>query len=713
MDGGHWKSRLKKSLPYSDMTIAGVLTLAFYSLASYFDFHETLHAVAEGHEWMEMDELTLTSLFMICLLVIFSLRRNKELSTEIKRREEAEARSREERQNLEAIFSATPYSIVIIDMEKTILYANRAALDIMGYESLSQVVGRRCNDSFCPAEVDQCPILDLGHKMDRSEKLLISKDGTRVPILKSVVPFKFDGEDVLLEAFVDISEYKRSEAFLKDILESIDEAFVVVDRDFRILSANKAYRMQCKVNAGEVNGHPCYKASHGYHKPCSQEGEECPVEATFKSGQPHTTLHIHKDTNGENMYVEVKAYPLRDPNGNIEAAIELISDITDRLKLEEQLRHSQKMEAIGTLTGGVAHEFNNVITAILGFSEFLQDELAPETKLRKYADYITSSANRAARLTESLLAYSRKQITHSEAADLNKVLEAMGSFIRTLAGDKVKLDISLWHSPLIAIADPAQIEQVIINLSVNSIEAMQDGGTLSISSEHLKLDEAMVLRQSTVPPGEYALIRFVDTGSGIEENVMPKIFEPFFTTKDVGQGTGLGLAMVYGIVKKHNSFIDVDSQPGQGTTFSVYIPLGGQIEPTDQAVIIEEPRGGSETILLAEDDDAVRELMNHALMSAGYRVISARNGKEAVDAFNSNRDSINLLLFDLSMPEMDGMKAYEQIARTAPDIRVLFVSGYLSDHMRKGKINEKGSYRYLLKPVSPRELLRNVRSMLG
>lgn len=707
-----WKSWLKHKSLFTETGFLAALTISFYALASRFDLHDRLHNFYRYYEWLEMEGLALTGVFLSILLVMLLLRRHRDLRLEITRRRIAEALSSEEKHTLQAIFDATPYGMVIIDKGKSILYANRAALKAMGYDHQSQVLGRICNDSFCLADDDKCPILDLGQQMDRSEKLLLTKDGTRIPILKTVVPFNLDGEKVLLEAFVDISEHKKSEALVRDILESIDEAFVVVDREFRILSANKAYCKQSKIHQNNVKGMPCYNISHGFRRPCNQEGEECPVETTFRTGLPHTTLHTHRNSGGENIYVEVKAYPLRDLNGEINAAVEIISDITDRLKLEEQLRHSQKMEAIGTLTGGVAHEFNNVITAIMGFSEFLQDALPRDGELRKYADYITSSANRAARLTQSLLAYSRKQITHAQPTDLNEVLETMGGFLRTLAGTRVELEMSLCEAPLVAVADASQIEQVIMNLTANSMEAMPDGGALSISSRSLLLSEAKVLNQTTIPPGYYALIRFSDTGAGIPETVMPKIFEPFFTTKDVGQGTGLGLAMVYGIVKKHDSFIDVESRPGKGTAFSLYIPLSGEHKPENIPATREEPRGGSETILLAEDDAPVRELMEYALKAAGYRVITAKNGREAVEAFHAHGEKVDLLLFDLSMPDMDGLKALEAIHRTEPGAQVLFVSGCLSGDMRTRKIKDNG-YGYVLKPISPRELLVNVRHVLG
>jgi CheY-like chemotaxis protein/two-component sensor histidine kinase len=369
------------------------------------------------------------------------------------------------------------------------------------------------------------------------------------------------------------------------------------------------------------------------------------------------------------------------------------------------------MEAIGTLTGGLAHEYNNIMTAILGYGEFLRDALEKGSDLREYADMITASAERAARLTDGLLAYSRKQVTLMEATDVNEVIRATERYLSSLVSEGIELVVELADGNLTVLGDKAQMEHVLINLATNAIDAMPEGGTLTIRSRRAEYGSDVVEHHARITAGTYAVIAIADTGGGIDKKTQEKIFEPFFTTKEVGKGTGLGLSMVYGIVERHGGCVSVESDVGKGTTFEVYLPLR-EIRQEKVASPSPEPTpGGSETVLLAEDDEVVRNLIKSVLAGAGYAVIEAVDGEEAVRKFMENREDIDLLLFDVAMPGKDGSDAYREIKQVNADVRMVFVSGYPSEDVRTKTIRDEGN-TLVSKPVKPKELLRVIRLAL-
>ena len=400
--------------------------------------------------------------------------------------------------------------------------------------------------------------------------------------------------------------------------------------------------------------------------------------------------------------------------GELARNFNIMSDaLEEKSRIEEQLKHSQKMEAIGTLTAGVAHEYNNIMTSIIGFGEFLQEDIGTDSPLREYVDDILISARRATDMTRSLLAYSRKQITHMEALVVNEALSSVHRFLSKLVGEGIELRFLSPAHDLTIMADRSQLEQVFINLSTNALDAMPLGGTLTIKLETVKLENMPELPQAKFEPGTYVLISVTDTGVGMDEKSKEKIFEPFYTTKGIGKGTGLGLSMVYGIIKSHNGYIHVDSEPGKGSDFKVYLPqiepAGLEVEPA--ATLIAET--GTETVLIAEDEELVLKLMKKTLEKAGYRTITAIDGEDAVQKYSRYKNEIDLLFFDVAMPEKDGEQAYEEIRKTDPDVKVIFISGYgeLNDPRIRSILNN--GKLLLNKPVNTNELLRKIRTVLG
>lgn len=389
---------------------------------------------------------------------------------------------------------------------------------------------------------------------------------------------------------------------------------------------------------------------------------------------------------------------------------ELQTEIAERKQAEEQLRQSQKMEAVGTLAGGVAHDFNNILTAIMGYGTILRMKMEEGTLLSGYLDDILAAAERAATLTHGLLAFSRKQELTPRPVNLNEIVGRMRNLLQRVIGEDIEFRTMLAGEQLTVMADSGQLEQVLMNLAANSRDAMPDGGMLTIRTE--RVDVRDELAGSSLKPGRYAVISVSDTGTGFDEAMKQRIFEPFFTTKEVGKGTGLGLSMVYGIIKQHNGEIDVYSEPGKGTAFRIYLEL---VEPKAEKVEAALPAptaGGKETILVTEDDADVRRFMRHTLEEFGYTVIEAADGEEAIGRFSAHRDGFQLLILDVVMPKINGKEVFEEIRKMKADTRVLFSSGYPADIIQGKGILEAGA-PFVQKPVTLHILLAKVREALS
>jgi PAS domain S-box-containing protein len=506
--------------------------------------------------------------------------------------------------------------------------------------------------------------------------------------------------------------HDKAEELIRNILQSVGEGFSVIERDYRIVIANRAFGCQSKMPVEDITGKHCYEISHRTDRPCHESGEECPTKHTFDTGQPHTVIHTHRDRDGNPLYVEVRSYPMHDESGNVVSVIEVTNDITEKRKLEDQLRQSQKMEAIGQLAGGIAHDFNNILTAIIGYSNLLQMKMSEDDPLRADIDQILSSCHRAAHLTQSLLAFSRWQIIHPKPVRLNEIVKRVAKLLLRLIGEDVVLKTTLADKDLTIMADSGQIEQVLMNLATNARDAMPEGGILSIGTELVKLDDMFIkMHGYNIKPGMYSLLSVTDTGAGMDEPTRKRIFEPFFTTKELGRGTGLGLSIIYGIVRQHNGIVNVYSEPGKGTKFKIYLPMIVSVIEEIEVGALPPPRGGTETLLVAEDDKEVRGLMKVVLDRFGYKVIEAVDGEEAITKFKENKDKIDLAILDVVMPKKDGKMAHEEIKNVRPEIKAIFLSGYRTDIIDKKGVLEEG-VNFIQKPISPNELLRKVREVL-
>jgi two-component system cell cycle sensor histidine kinase/response regulator CckA len=435
--------------------------------------------------------------------------------------------------------------------------------------------------------------------------------------------------------------------------------------------------------------------------------------AVMSSGQPKIIAE-EPVTNpaGETRWFQTIKVPLRSPAEGTATLLGVATEITERKRLEEQLLQSQKMEAVGQLAGGVAHDFNNILTAIVGYTDLLASELASNVRQLEDLEEIRKAARRAAALTRQLLAFSRKQVLEPRIIDVNAVVLNLDKMLRSLISENIELKTDLADNLGAARADPNQIEQVIMNLAINARDAMPDGGTVTIETGNVTLDDAYAAQHVSVIPGEYVMLAVSDTGCGMDEKTKSRIFEPFFTTKPAGRGTGLGLSTVYGIVKQTGGNIWLYSEPGKGTTFKIYLPaIAALPEDIGKVAPAEAPRRGAGTVLVVEDDEQLRRLTHRALDAQGYTVLVADRGGTALDIARRHKGEIDLLLTDVIMPDTNGRKLAETIRAARPGMRVLYMSGYPDGAIASHGMLEPG-VAYLAKPFTTEAITRKVREVL-
>ncbi len=618
------------------------------------------------------------------------------------------------------IFETASDGIVLLEKDEGhIVQGNEAVEKMLGYPA-ADYIGKRLQDIGIPLDMSDFPAI-----MQNLEKKGI--------LIYENVPVKTkSGPDVTTDIYLvdrtqlvqcnirDVSARKlvedkltESEEFTRNILQTVDEGFVVIDPEYRVIAANRAYLESVGKPLKEVIGKHCYEVSHYRDKPCNEEGiSVCPVAHTFQTGEHSSSLHTHYDQTGAPVYVETKSFPLKDESGKVVSVIEIINDITARKKLEAQLLQSQKMEAVGTLAGGIAHDFNNILNVIMGYGTMVMGTLAAGSQSQDDMREVLSAADKAAGLTKKLLVFSRKQAVDVKPLNVNELIFGLQKMLARIITENIEFNLELVDQPLIVLADGGQIEQVLINLAANARDAMSAGGRLTICTGQVELDEEYVAAYGYGKPGMYALLTVADTGQGMDAETQKKIFEPFFTTKTVGKGTGLGLAISYGIIKQHNGYIKVYSEPGQGTAFKIYLPLSDVASlPETKSEGVVPVKGGEETVLVAEDDGALRNLSRIVLESFGYTVITAENGEEAIAGFMENRKHIDLVLLDMIMPKKNGKEVGEAIRKASPGMKIVFMSGYTMDIVTNKELLEAG-FDFIQKPFQSKDLLTKVREVL-
>ncbi len=499
---------------------------------------------------------------------------------------------------------------------------------------------------------------------------------------------------------------------LESIFSSIPDGISVLDRELRILMVNSAMERWYQ-HAMPLVGKKCYEVYHLRKMPC----EVCPSLRTLKTGKTAVETKALQDKDGTIIgWHDLYAFPLFDiESGELTGVIEYVRDITaqrraedEAKKLAEQLAQSQKMEAVGRLAGGVAHDFNNLLTVIVGRSDMLRREIPDAHPWAREMTEILEAAQRAASLTQQLLAFSRRQVIDPKPLDLNRVIERSGDLLRRLIGEDIHVEVIAGANLSRVLCDAHQIEQILMNLTVNARDAMPDGGKLTIETSMEVIDEEYARLHPEARPGSYVMLAVSDNGCGMSSEVKAHLFEPFFTTKGRGQGSGLGLSTVYGIVRQNRGFINVYSEEGVGSTFKIYLPA------TSEPASLESPEpegqpGGGETILFVEDSDSVRAFTLQALQQLGYRVLVAASLEEARRIFQAQ--PVDLLLTDVILPDGNGKALFQELSQRAPSLRVLYISGYTDNVIAHHGILERG-IAFLQKPFTAGELARALRRAL-
>jgi PAS domain S-box-containing protein len=681
--------------------------------------------------------------------------------SDITERKKIERKLHESEAKYRSIFDNATEGIFQCVPDGRFLTANPAMAKIFGYDSAKVLL-----KSFAdPGEEHRKEFKEILGKHGALELLEIEthkRDGSRIWISLNIRTIRDENRRILyyegtvdditkrklveeelgkhrehLEELVGIRtvELKRSnEQLLREIKErkQVELALKESEEKYRNIFENSVEGIFQVTPRGQyINVNPALARMHGFDSPDEMISTVVNIEnqlyvnpadrADFKRlseeyGHVYNfeTLIYRKDRS--TVWVSINARAVRDENGRTLYYEGTFEDITQRkraqeekMRLEAQLHQAQKMEAIGTLAGGVAHDFNNILTVITGYGTLLKMALEDRSSLQIYADSILSSSQKAANLTSSLLAFSRKQPITLVLLNINDVIKGTEKLLRRLLTDDIELTTDLSTEDLTVMADVTQIDQILFNLATNARDCMPEGGTLHIETKTTILDDSFTKTHGYGEPGEYVLLSVSDNGCGMNESTKERIFDPFFTTKEVGKGTGLGLSTVYGVVKQHNGYIIVHSEPDRGTRFDIYFPMIRNIISKEKS-LYPEIKGGSETILVAEDNEEARLLMRDILRQYGYKVIEAVNGEDAIEKFIKHK-KIELLILDSVMPKKNGKQAYDEIVKINPSIKAIFISGYTKDIIFDKGI-EEGKVDFVPKPISPNKLLEKIRDVL-
>ncbi|MGB9080912.1 MAG: PAS domain S-box protein, partial [Desulfuromonadaceae bacterium] len=514
------------------------------------------------------------------------------------------------------------------------------------------------------------------------------------------------------ESLRELTERKRAEEHLRKLSVAVEQSpasIVITDTSGIIEYVNPHFTQLTGYAFDEAVGRNPSILKTG--QTGSEEYRQM-WETILAGGVWHGEFHNRKK-NGDLFWEQALIAPIRDNSHAITHFIAIKEDITERKELEGQLRHAQKMDAIGQLAGGIAHDFSNILTAIVGYASIMQLKLPDDSPIKKYAGQIIITAERGTTLTQGLLAYSRKQESNPVVVDLNEIITRVHQLLLRLISEDIHLEINLDPQGWLVLADSGQIEQVLMNLSTNARDALPHGGSIVITTEAVTIDSDFVLSRGFGRPGRYALLTFADDGEGMDAGIAGHIFEPFYTTKEPGKGAGLGLSIVYGIIKKHKGYIDFHSSADRGTIFQIYLPLLDSV-PAEAEEKVQEMEGnvrGGDHILLAEDDETTRLLGREILEEFGYSVVVAVDGEDALEKFREQGERIGLVIIDVIMPKMNGREVYDAIRGIAPNMRILFCSGYARDVVVSQGGLEEGM-NYLPKPFTPKELLLKIREVL-
>jgi len=637
------------------------------------------------------------------------------------------------------LLETLPDAIIAVDRDGTMVQVNAQAQELFGYER-DELIGQKV-EMLVPESYRRQHYHHREHFAEAPKTRRMGADldlygrrrnGSEFPVEVSLSPVSTENGTFVLSAIRDISDrkkiaeelrraheelYRRTAEQLGEyrsrlalIIDSSDDAIIGKNLDGTITSWNKGAERIYGYTPEEVIG------KHISVLAPADRPDEIPEIlrkiARGESVEHYESVRVTKD--GRHLNVSISVSPLRDAKGGILGASAIARDITAQKRAEGQLHQSQKMEAIGRLAGGVAHDFNNILGIINACTEFLRDRLDPAAEPSHYVENITKTVERGSALTRQLLAFSRTPAIQPCILDLNERLKDISRLLRPLMGDDVEVLIVSRSPSAVVEADPGQLDQILVNLAVNARDAMPRGGKFILETRMERFDEAFAEQHQAMAAGKYVLLAVSDTGSGMDEATVSRIFEPFFTTKEIGKGTGLGLATVYGIVKQSSGHILVYSEPGHGTTFKIYLPsadhkIGLGSKPEAETVA---PKRQGTTILLVEDDEIMRSLTRQLLQEHGYTVIEADDGKSALEAVESHPGRIDLLLTDVVMRRMSGPELVERLSASHPNLKFVFMSGYTGELIAEREVLKRG-ITLLEKPFSRTALLNIIHTTLG
>ena len=637
---------------------------------------------------------------------------------EQKQRQEAKLALQQSEEHFRVMFETAAIGMAQADLHTgQFRRVNRKMCAITGY-SETELLNKNIRDITHPEDRDRD--WNTFQRVVRGEvphyhreKRYVRRDGSIVWVNVNMNVVRDDAGNPIrsLATIEDITERRLAETErirLSTAMEQASESIVITDVQGQILYVNPAFEKLTGYARQEAIGQNPRLLKSGSH----DDAFYTKLWQTVARGEVWQGHIINRKKDGTLFEEEATITPVRNPAGKVINYVAVKRDVTREIELEAQIRQVQKMEGIGQLAGGVAHDFNNILAAIMMQAQLTESTENLPASVVEDMQHIRQSCERGANLTRQLLLFSRKQVSQPRDLDLNDSVANISKMLRRVIGENISMQLNLSSKSVMAHADPGMLDQVLLNLAVNARDAMNHQGRVTIATTEELVDEATANRHPDARPGTYACLAVSDTGTGIAPEVLPRIFEPFFTTKEMGKGTGLGLATVFGIIKHHKGWIKVETELGKGTTFRIFLPsIARPLQSSAQKNRAALPRG-TETILLAEDDFSVRAITRRFLETQGYTVVEAKNGVEALELWPQNRDRIQLLLTDLLMPEgVNGRDLARKIQADRPDLKVIYFSGYSADLAGQGLTLEPGK-NFLKKPFTPSELLEMIRRNL-
>lgn len=661
---------------------------------------------------------------LVWLEIVSRLMRNNEepvgihgIARDISDRRRMELALRESEEKYRTVLEASPDPIVVYDEAGCVIYVNPAFVNTFGW-SLPELVGKRIDyvpESESRQTMETINRLFDGKNVPSFETKRFTKDGRVLDIRISAALMRDAGGKPIgnVVTLLDITQEKLMDRALRAseegnrllIAGSPVGIGIVQDGKYAYVNPSLVKIMGCHAPEDIVNHSPLeFIAPEDRNATADRVAE-------ILAGVDITANYRVRGMKKNGDRFEVSVWPLRTDYLGKPALLAFVLDITEETRLKAQLVHAQKMEAVGTLAGGLAHDFNNLLQVVLGYSGFLLGKNPPGSRQYDHLRKINSAARRGADLVKELLTFSRKTATSPCPLDLNSQVSQVRSLLERTIPKMIKIELRLGEDLSIIEADPNQLEQIILNLAVNARDAMPDGGVVAIETQNALLDSEYCKAHLGAKPGMYVMLSVSDTGQGMSKDVLEHIFEPFYTTKDVGKGTGLGLSMVYGIVKQHDGYISCESTPGKGTIFRIYFPAVAKEEHRKEEKNADVAPGGTETILVVDDEDSVRELAAEYLRESGYSVLTAPNGVEALSCFQQRCDEISLVILDLIMPDMGGKQCLQALLKSRPQAKVLIMSGQLSGGAASDVL-ELGAKDFIEKPYDMEQLLNKARKIL-